>query len=80
MADVSELVAQFEKNAREEVRISIDDFHGRKLINLRVFYRSEGGEWHPGRQGLALSVERYRDLADALIKVGEELKDRGLLQ
>lgn len=75
----TELVAQFEKNSKEEVRVSIDDFHGRKLINLRVYYRSDAGDWRPGRQGLALGVDRYRELADALVKLGEQLKLKGLI-
>jgi hypothetical protein len=77
--DTSVLVAQFEKNSKEEVRITIDDFHGRKLINLRVYYRSESGQWLPGKQGLALNVDLYRDLADAVLRVGEELQSRGLI-
>jgi Transcriptional Coactivator p15 (PC4) len=75
----SEVIAQFEKNSKEEVRVSIDDFRGRKLINLRVYYRSEQGNWLPGRQGLALGVDRYRDLADALVKLGEQLQTKGLI-
>jgi hypothetical protein len=62
--DSSQLVAQFEKNSKEEVRVSIDDFRGRKIINIRVYYRSDRGQWLPGKQGLALAVDRYRDLAD----------------
>jgi hypothetical protein len=80
MPQETQLVAQFEKNSKEEVRVSIDDFHGRKLINLRVFYRTDNGEWLPGKQGIALGIDRYRDLADALVKLGEELQTRGLLQ
>jgi hypothetical protein len=79
MTETSQLVAQFEKNSKEEVRFSIDDFHGRKIINVRVFYKADGNEWRPGKQGLALSVDRYRDLADAVVKVGEDLQNRGLL-
>lgn len=79
MDDSSQLVAQFEKNAKEEVRISIDDFRGRKIINMRVFYRSDNGQWLPGKQGLALAVDRYRDLADAVLRLGEELQAQGLL-
>jgi hypothetical protein len=71
------IVAAFEKNSREEVRISIDEFHGRKLINMRVFYRSESGTWLPGKQGLAIGADLYRDLASALVKVGEALKAGG---
>jgi hypothetical protein len=75
----SELVAAFEKNSKDEVRVSIDDFHGRKLINVRVFYKDERGEWKPGRQGIALPVERYRDLADAVLRVGQWLQSHGYL-
>jgi Transcriptional Coactivator p15 (PC4) len=79
MTETSQLVAQFEKNSKEEVRLSVDDFHGRKIINMRVFYKAEGNEWRPGKQGLALSVDRYRELADAIVKLGEDLQSRGLL-
>ena len=74
-----EVVATFEKNSREEVRISLDEFHGRKIINMRVFYRSESGTWLPGKQGLAVGADRYRDLAEALVKMGEKLKSSGIL-
>jgi hypothetical protein len=79
MDEASQLVAQFEKNSKEEVRVSIDDFRGRKIINMRVYYRSDNGQWLPGRQGLALGVDRYRDLAEAMLKVGEALQAQGLL-
>ncbi len=79
MDDSSQLVAQFEKNAKEEVRVSIDEFRGRKIINMRVYYRSDSGKWLPGKQGLALAVDRYRDLADAVLRLGERLQSQGLL-
>ena len=74
-----EVVAKFEKNSREEVWVSVDDFRGRKIINIRVHYRSETGEWLPGKQGVALTVERYRDLAEAVLKLGEKLRADDLL-
>ncbi len=72
-------VAQFEKNSKEEVRVSIDDFRGTKLINIRVFYRSPSGEWLPGKQGVAMKVDCYRDLASAILQLGEALQEEGLL-
>lgn len=72
------VVARFEKNSKEEVRISVETFHGRKIINMRVFYRDDD-VWKPGRQGLALSVDRYKDLADAVLQVGQYLKSNGML-
>ena len=74
-----EVIAKFEKNSREEVWVSVDSFRGRKIINIRVHYRSETGEWLPGKQGVALAVDRYRDLAEAVLKLGEKLRTDGLL-
>ena len=49
---VSEIISKFEKNSKEEVRVSVDEFRGRKLINIRVYYKDPTGEWLPGKQGL----------------------------
>jgi hypothetical protein len=73
------LIAQFEKNKKEEVRLFVGTFHGRKIINLRVYYKDDDGTWKPGKQGLAVSVERYKDLAGAILQVGEHLKANGQL-
>jgi hypothetical protein len=73
------VVAQFEKNKKEEVRVSVGNFHGRQIINIRVYYKDDDGSWKPGKQGLALSVERYKDLAGAIVQVGEHLQTKGLL-
>jgi hypothetical protein len=77
--EARDVVAKFEKNSREEVWVSLDEFRGRKLINFRVHYRAENGQWMPGKQGLALATDRYRDLAEAVLKLGEKLRNDGLL-
>ena len=81
MSDIArgDVIARFEKNSREEIWVTVDDFRGRKIINIRVHYRGEGGEWLPGRQGLAVGVDRYRDLAEAVLKLGERLQAEGLI-
>jgi hypothetical protein len=79
MPNTEDNIFRFEKNSREEVRVSVDDFQGRKIINVRVYYRNEAGEWNPGKQGIALTVDRYRDLAGAVLWLGEKLQGEGLL-
>ena len=39
------VVAQFEKNKKEEVRLSVGTFHGRRIINIRVYYKDDDGTW-----------------------------------
>jgi hypothetical protein len=75
----SVLITQFEKNKKEEVRVSIDTYHGKKLVNFRVFYKDADGTMKPGKQGLALSADLYKDLAAAVVAAGQHLKSLGLL-
>lgn len=60
-------LATIKKNAREELRISIDEFKGQTLCNLRIWYE-DGNEYHPGKQGLALRLALLPDLIAALQK------------
>ena len=75
----SVLISKFEKNKKEEVRVSVDNFHGRKLINIRVYYKDDDGTMKPGKQGLALGVDRYKDFAGAILELGQQLKTQGLI-
>ena len=78
-ASDSTVVAKFEKNKKEEIRVSVDTFHGRKLINIRVYYKDDDGSMKPGKQGLALWTEQYKDLAGAVLELGQHLKSKGLI-
>lgn len=74
VASKSDLVAKFAKNTREEVRVSIDEFKGRKLINIRVWYMHPDTEaMLPGKQGMTLSVEKFDLLKTAIAQLGEKL-------
>ena len=73
------VVARFEKNARDEVWVSVSEYQGKPLINFRVHYKDKDGEWRPGKQGLAFGVDKYRDLAQAVIELGKRLQEDGLI-
>jgi hypothetical protein len=78
MSEPDLLVAQFKKNASEEIRVSIGEFNGHKLINMRIYFRSSDGEWLPTKKGIALGVDRYPMLLEAVLKLGQELQALGL--
>ncbi len=72
----SKPIAQFDKNSREQVRISIDEFKGRKLINIRVWYHNADVEqWLPGKQGITLAVDKFSALESALHELSKALKE-----
>ena len=57
------------KNSREELRVSVDTFKGHRLLSLRVWFESDDGTMRPGKQGVALRLERAADLAKAIQEV-----------
>lgn len=74
------LVATFPKNAREEVRISLSQYGGHNLANLRVWYQADDEQMKPGRHGLAIRLEKLAELRDALDRLDVEARKRGLLR
>ena len=76
---MDELIAQFEKNATEVVRVTLTEFHGRQLIDLRVYYEDDKGEHRPTRKGISLAVDGYTDFRTAVARLDKILVDRKLL-
>lgn len=54
------------KNAREEIRITLDDFKGHQLVNLRVWFDAGNGEFRPGKQGVAFRLDLLPEVLKAL--------------
>jgi hypothetical protein len=77
MADAP--LAVLPKNAVEEIRIGLDQYGGYDLANVRVWFRS-GGEWRPGRQGIAVRLTMLHDLIAALNETLAEAQRRGLVE
>lgn len=59
------LIAEFEKNARERVRVALTEYGGHQLVDVRAFYQDAAGEWKPGK-GLALRRELLPELRRAI--------------
>jgi hypothetical protein len=68
---MDEKIIEIEKNSREIIRISLSEFKGKKLIDLRVWYKDKEDEYKPSQKGLSLSVDKYKELKDAIEDLGE---------
>lgn len=71
---MSQLLHKFGKNATEEVRVSLTEYKGHRLVDLRVYYVSPDGEPVPTKKGLTMSVELYPDLRHSILKLAEALE------
>lgn len=65
------IIYEFEKNSREIVRLTRKIWNAQDLIDLRVYYKAENGEFRPSQKGLCLRVEHLPELKktiEAMIK------------
>lgn len=74
------VIAEWDRNSREVVRVALDQYQGRYTINARVWFRAEGGELRPGKSGMTLSVKHLPAMADALAKALERAIELGLVE
>lgn len=76
-------VAVVEKNTREEVRVSLDEFQGVQVVDVRIFADFNSGPAgavrSPTKKGVTLKVEKLSALIQALLTAQAEAVRRGLL-
>lgn len=77
---MDEVVAKFEKNATEQVHVSLREYRGHQLIDLRIYYQAEDGEWRPTKKGISLSVELFPELKQAITDLEKLLQERDLIE
>ncbi len=76
---MSEVISQFTKNAREVVFLSLSEYKGHRLIDIRIHVPGDEGEWVPTRKGVSLAVGLYPAFKEALSQLEEALLSQGLL-
>ena len=77
---MSEVISQISKNAREVVFLSLSEFKGRKLIDIRVHVPGDQeGDWVPTRKGVSLAVSLYPAFKQGLAQLEKALIKQGLL-
>lgn len=61
-------IAEFEKNSRECVRISLREFKGAKLLDVRILAVSANAanKFAPTAKGVSVRIDLLRTLRDAL--------------
>lgn len=77
---VDDYIASFSKNSTEEVRITLEEFKGHKLLDIRVWYQDDRGEKKPTKKGVSIAASLFPELKATLEKAETVLKDKGLIE
>jgi Transcriptional Coactivator p15 (PC4) len=60
------IVAEWMINKRESVRVSVEQYKGVDLVNIRKWFKAEDGSLRPGKAGIALNVKHLPRLTEAM--------------
>jgi Transcriptional Coactivator p15 (PC4) len=75
------VIAEWDRNSREVIRVALDRYNGRHTVNCRIWYRDRDDDTlRPGKAGIALGVKHLPALADALGKALARAHQLGLLE
>lgn len=81
MASSPTVIAVLQKNRAERLRISLDEWQGHQLIDIRVTTQlSEGSDlWSPTKKGVSVNVSMLPALRQALADAEAKAREMGLL-
>jgi hypothetical protein len=74
------IVAEWDRNSREIIRLSLDRYNGRDTIDIRAWWRDSDGSLKPSRGGLTLAVNHLPALAAGLADALRRARALGLIQ
>ncbi|KAJ9137414.1 PC4-domain-containing protein [Coniochaeta hoffmannii] len=57
-------------------RVNVTKFNNALLINIREYYEADG-ELKPGKKGISLSVDQYKEFLKAIPAINEQLRKEG---
>src|SRR5437870_2616194 len=68
---MEQVVAAFYKSSRERIQVTLTNYKGHDLLDLRIYWTKDGEDWFPSKKGLAVTIEKLPLLLGALQKAGE---------
>ncbi len=65
------LIGEIERGETEVLRVSTEEYKGRKYIDVRIYFESDAGEWKPTKKGVTIQPDRVDDFLDLIKKAGK---------
>jgi hypothetical protein len=74
-------ISKFWKNRRrnESVHVSLSEYEGQCLINVRVYCTGADGIDRPTTKGVSMGIRKLPELAGALVKAEARARELGLI-
>jgi hypothetical protein len=73
------IIAEWQLNRHDRLRVSIEEYHGFPLLNVRKWFEAEDGSIRPGKRGISLAVAHLPQLAESIVKAAAVARAVGLI-
>jgi len=71
-----QLIRAIDKDLGNQIHVRLSRFRERDYLDIRNFYETDDGEWKPTRKGIAIPVEFYAEVMDALTEAKSQIEKR----
>ncbi|CAK9298777.1 unnamed protein product [Gordionus sp. m RMFG-2023] len=55
--------------------ISVSEWKGKSMVNIREYYTNDAGEMKPGKKGISLSLDQWTKLKDHIPDIDAQIKE-----
>ena len=70
------VIGEIQKNQKEKIIISTNEYKGHKYIDLRVHYEDEtSGDYKPTKKGIAVNPKILSQVVEMMIEAAEALQE-----
>jgi hypothetical protein len=73
------IIAQWELNSRESLRVELHEYRGTQLIGIRKWFAGANGAMAPGKSGINLNLKHLPRLAAAVNDALSKAQKDGLI-
>ena len=67
------VVGEIERGETEVLRVSTEEYKGRKYVDVRIYFSNDEGEWKPSKKGVTIQPDRMDAFLELLKKAQKAL-------
>ena len=68
------IIGEIQKNQKEKIIVSTNEYKGHKYVDLRVHYEDESTkEYKPTKKGIAVNPKILPEVVEMMVRAAEEI-------
>ena len=65
------IIGEIERGETEVLRVSMEEYKGRKYLDIRIYFENDAGEWKPTKKGVTVQTDRIDDFIELITKASK---------